>query len=196
MIWFMLLRTGEGLFASILAEEGRGVRSHCPRQPLHAPIISWLQAGRMFYVEKPCSHNPAEGALAGGGPLNYRKWWADGDSSAPLPTTISNRGTRFHNGALSGPGLISQGRYTISRNSIGTGKEAPVPAILTGILWQGPAPLQAYKDNVRHTTGTGSIRGGRERRHNATHEVIVCRWALGVDFPHRITRRAAIPGSR
>lgn len=62
-----------------------------------------------------------------------------------------------------------------------------MPATLDWDLWQGPAPRQPYKDNVHpynwhwlRTYGTG------ETLNNGTHEVDVCRWALGVDYLDRV----------
>src|SRR6266478_3160702 len=78
--------------------------------------------------------------------------------------------------------------YCNVRKSIGTGKEVPVPAQLDWDLWQGPAPRRPYRDNVHpynwhwfRNYGTG------ETLNNGTHEVDVCRWALGVDYPKRVT---------
>jgi predicted dehydrogenase len=74
------------------------------------------------------------------------------------------------------------------RKSIGVGKEIPVPPQLDWELWQGPAPRRPYQDNVHpynwhwfRNYGTG------ETLNNGTHEVDVCRWALAVDYPKRVT---------
>jgi predicted dehydrogenase len=63
-----------------------------------------------------------------------------------------------------------------------------VPAQLDWDLWQGPAPRREYTDNIQpynwhwfRTYGTG------EALNNGTHEVDVCRWLLGVDYPDRVT---------
>ena len=74
------------------------------------------------------------------------------------------------------------------RKSIGVGKEAPVPSQLDWDLWQGPAPRRPYTDNVQpYNWHWFKIYGTGETLNNGTHEVDVCRWALGVDYPKRVT---------
>ena len=153
----------------------------------HAPMaILGLQAGKNVYVEKPCSHNPAEGALLVQAQQKYQKLVQMGTQQRSSPHTIEIV-DKIHSGVI-GRAYFAKAWYSNVRKSIGTGKEVPVPAQLDWDLWQGPAPRVAYKDNVQpynwhwfKTWGTG------ETLNNGTHEVDVCRWALGVDFPHRIT---------
>jgi predicted dehydrogenase len=71
---------------------------------------------------------------------------------------------------------------------MGTGKEVPVPPQLDWDLWQGPAPRKPYKDNIQpYNWHWLRIYGTGEALNNGTHEIDVCRWALGVDYPNRIT---------
>jgi predicted dehydrogenase len=153
----------------------------------HTPMaIAGLQAGKHVYVEKPCSHNPAEGALLVQAQQKYQKLVQMGTQQRSSPHTIEIV-EKIH-GGLIGRAYFAKAWYSNVRKSIGIGKEAPVPAQLDWDLWQGPAPRVPYRDNVQpynwhwfKTWGTG------ETLNNGTHEVDVCRWALGVDFPHRIT---------
>ena len=78
--------------------------------------------------------------------------------------------------------------YSNVRKSIGVGKDAPVPPQLDWDLWQGPAPRRPYRDNVQpYNWHWFRIWGTGETLNNGTHEVDVCRWALGVDYPQRVT---------
>ncbi|MBB5344305.1 Gfo/Idh/MocA family protein [Tunturibacter empetritectus] len=153
----------------------------------HTPMaIAGLQAGKHVYVEKPCSHNPAEGALLVEAQKKYGKLVQMGTQQRSSPHTIEVV-DKIHNGLI-GRAYFAKAWYSNVRKSIGTGKEAPVPPQLDWDLFQGPAPRRAYTDNIQpynwhwfKTYGTG------ETLNNGTHEVDVCRWALGVDFPDRVT---------
>lgn len=153
----------------------------------HTPMaIAGLQAGKHVYVEKPCSHNPAEGALLVEAQRKYGKKVQMGTqrrSSAIYIDVIK----KIHDG-LVGRAYYGKAWYSNTRKSIGIGKPAPVPAVLDWDLWQGPAPRQPYKDNVQpYNWHWFKIWGTGEALNNGTHEVDVCRWALGVDLPNRVT---------
>jgi predicted dehydrogenase len=156
----------------------------------HAPMaIAGVQAGKHVYVEKPCSHNPAEGALLVEVQKKYGKLVQMGSQQRSSPHTIEIV-DKIHNGLI-GRAYFGKAWYSNVRKSIGVGKVVPVPAQLDWELFQGPAPRQAYKDNVQpynwhwfKTWGTG------ESLNNGTHEVDICRWALGVDYPNSVTSTA------
>lgn len=153
----------------------------------HAPMaIAGVQAGKNVYVEKPCSHNPAEGALLVEAQQKYGRQVQMGTQQRSSPHTIEIV-DKIHNGLI-GRAYYAKAWYSNVRKSIGIGKEAPVPAQLDWDLWQGPAPRRPYKDNVQpYNWHWFKIYGTGETLNNGTHEVDVCRWALGVDYPNRIT---------
>ena len=94
---------------------------------------------------------------------------------------------KIHDGLI-GRAYYGYAWYVNTRKSIGFGKEAPVPSTLNWDLWQGPAPRRPYKDNYQpYNWHWFRIWGTGEALNNGTHEVDVCRWALGVDYPNRIT---------
>ena len=153
----------------------------------HAPMaILGLQAGKHVYVEKPCSHNPGEGALLVEAQKKYGKLVQMGTQQRSSPHTIEIV-NKIHNGLI-GRAYFAKCWYDNTRKSIGYGKPVPVPATLDWDLWQGPAPRQPYKDNVQpYNWHWFRIWGTGETLNNGTHEVDVCRWALGVDYPNRVT---------
>jgi predicted dehydrogenase len=153
----------------------------------HAPMaIAGVQAGKHVYVEKPCSHNPAEGALLVAVQKKYGKLVQMGTQQRSSAHTIEIV-DKIHNGLI-GRSYFAKAWYSNVRKSIGIGKEAPVPEQLDWDLWQGPVPRRPYKDNVQpYNWHWFKIYGTGETLNNGTHEIDVCRWALGADFPERIT---------
>ena len=153
----------------------------------HAPMaILGLQAGKHVYVEKPCSHNPAEGALLVKAQQKYGKLVQMGTQQRSSPHTIEIV-DKINNGLI-GRAYYAKAWYSNIRKSIGVGKEAPVPAQLDWDLWQGPAPRVAYRDNVQpYNWHWFKVWGTGETLNNGTHEIDVCRWALDVDYPRSIS---------
>src|SRR5271154_2266983 len=153
----------------------------------HAPMaIAGLQAGKHVYVEKPCSHNPAEGEMLIEAQQKYGKLVQMGTQQRSSPHTIEIV-EKIRQGVIGRP-YFAKCWYVNTRKTIGVGKEVPVPEHLDWDLWQGPAPRRAYKDNVHpynwhwfKNYGTG------ETLNNGTHEVDVCRWARDVDYPKQVT---------
>ena len=153
----------------------------------HAPMaIAGLQAGKHVYVEKPCSHNPYEGELLVQAQKKYGKLVQMGNQQRSSEHTIEI--VRKIKEGLIGRPYFGKAWYSNTRKAIGVGKIVPVPDYLDWDLWQGPAPRRPYKDNIHPYNwhwfwhwGTG------ETLNNGTHEVDLCRWALGVDYPNTIS---------
>ncbi len=153
----------------------------------HAPAtLLALQAGKHVYVEKPCGHNPREGELLVEAQRRYGRVVQMGNQQRSAPESLDVM-QRIRDGVIGRP-YFARAWYANTRASIGRGAPAAVPAWLDYELWQGPAPRTPYRDNVVHYNwhwfwrwGTGEI------CNNGTHEIDVCRWALGVEFPTRVT---------
>jgi predicted dehydrogenase len=181
---------GEKDFRKILAMKEIDAITIATPDHWHAPMaILGLEAGKHVYVEKPCSHNPAEGALLVEAQKKYGKLVQMGSQQRSSPHTIEIV-NKIHDGLI-GRAYFAKTWYSNVRKSIGYGKVVPVPATLDWDLFQGPAPRQEYKDNVQpynwhwfKTWGTG------ESLNNGTHEVDVARWALGVGYPNSVTSTA------
>jgi predicted dehydrogenase len=153
----------------------------------HAPMaILALQAGKQVYVEKPCSHNPREGELLIEAAAKTGRLCQMGSQRRSFPNTQAAV-KAIHDGII-GKAYIGRCWYVNNRVSIGHGTPGSVPDWLDYELWQGPAPRRPYLSNLIHYNwhwfwhyGTG------EALNNGTHEVDVCRWALGLDFPSRVS---------
>ena len=153
----------------------------------HAPMaILALQAGKHVYVEKPCSHNPYENTLLVEAQNKYGKKVQMGNQQrSALTSKMAINDIR--NGII-GDVYKGEAYYSNNRGSIGIGNKIDVPKTLNWDLWQGPAPRMDYKDNIHpynwhwfKNWGTGEI------HNNGTHEIDICRWALGVDLPESVT---------
>ncbi len=88
----------------------------------HAPMaIMGLQAGKHVYVEKPCSHNPAEGVMLVTAQKKYGKLVQMGNqqrSSVHTGEVIQ----KIHEGII-GKAYMGKAWYSNKRRSIGIGKE-------------------------------------------------------------------------
>lgn len=153
----------------------------------HAPMaIMALQAGKHVYVEKPCSHNPYENELLIAAQKKYGKNVQMGNQQRSAKTSI--QAIREIREGIIGTVYRGEAYYSNNRESIGHGKVVDVPKTLDWELWQGPAPREQYRDNIHpynwhwfRNWGTGEV------HNNGTHEIDICRWALGVDLPSSVT---------
>lgn len=153
----------------------------------HAPAsLLAMQAGKHVYVEKPCSHNPREGEILVEASKKYDKVVQMGNQRRSWPNVMEGINA-LKNGEI-GRVYYGKGWYSNNRQSIGVGKNVPIPDWLDWELWQGPAPRKDFKDNLIHYNwhwlwhwGTG------EALNNGTHMIDLLRWGMEVDFPTRVS---------
>lgn len=153
----------------------------------HAPAsLLALEVGKHVYVEKPCSHNPAEGEMLVKAAAKYGKVIQMGNQRRSWPNVIEGINA-LKNGAI-GRVYFGKGWYSNNRKSIGIGKEVAAPDWLDWDLWQGPAPRKNFKDNIVHYNwhwlwhwGTG------EALNNGTHMIDLLRWGMQVDYPTKVS---------
>lgn len=151
----------------------------------HMTIMA-SQAGKHVYIEKPCSHNLYENELLVVAQKKYGTKIQMGNQQRSAITSMLAI-DEIRNGII-GDVYKGEAYYSNNRGSIGIGKIVPVPKFLDWDLWQGPAPRVLYKDNIHpynwhwfRNWGTGEV------HNNGTHEIDICRWALGVDYPESVT---------
>jgi len=152
----------------------------------HAPMaILATKAGKHVYVEKPCSHNPHEGEMLVAAAQKYDRLVQMGSQRRSM-ANVHRMIDDLHGGVI-GHVYLAKCFYSRRRSRIGFGREMAPPPELDWDLWQGPAPREAYRDNVHPYNwhwfwnwGTG------EALNNGVHLLDVARWALGVTFPTKV----------
>ncbi len=158
----------------------------------HAPG-TWMamNAGKHVYIEKPCSHNPREGELLVAFQKKYGKVVQMGNQQRSAKESQEIIG-EIHKGVI-GDVYKAIAFYSNNRGEVPVAKKAPVPEGLDWELWQGPAPHEEYKDNTwdYNWHWYGWNWGTAEAGNNATHELDVARWALGVTYPEYVEVEAA-----
>ncbi|MFK5972392.1 MAG: Gfo/Idh/MocA family oxidoreductase [Flavobacteriaceae bacterium] len=148
--------------------------------------IMACKAGKHVYLEKPASHNPNEGELVVAAASKYNRVIQLGNQRRSWPNVIMAI-DELKQGIIGRP-YFAKTWYANNRPSIGKGKITEVPSWLNYELWQGPAPREAFRDNIIHYNwhwfwnwGTG------EALNNGTHFIDIARWGLGVDYPTRVS---------
>jgi predicted dehydrogenase len=157
----------------------------------HTPgAIMAMQAGKHVYLEKPCSHNMHENQMVVAAQEQYKKVVQMGNqqrSSAETTEVIKE----IQNGII-GKTYKATAFYINSRGEVPIPVAAAPPEGLDWDLFQGPSPRKAYMhdtwDYNWHWYGWDF--GTAEMGNNATHELDVARWALGVELPEHVDVRS------
>jgi predicted dehydrogenase len=152
----------------------------------HALATIWAcQAGKHVYVEKPASHNLAEGRHMVEAARKYHRVVQLGTQSRSS-ASLARAAELVRSGKL---GKIPHARAWIggSRPNIGHLKDAAVPPGVDYNLWLGPAPERPFNPNRFHYRwhwmwdyGTGEL------GNNGIHALDRLRWILYLDAPTRI----------
>lgn len=159
----------------------------------HSLMTIWAaQAGKHVYVEKPMSHDVAEGRVAVEAQKKYGVVIQHG-TQRRSDSGIAGLHEALQEGKL--PRLkISYGYCCKPRGSIGQKDAGAPPTNLDWNLWKGPAVIDQYHGNFVHynwhwfwQTGNGDL------NNQGTHQLDVARWALDQDQTHP-TRVMAIGG--
>lgn len=159
----------------------------------HSLITIWAaQAGKHVYVEKPMSHDVAEGRVAVEAQKKYGVVIQHGTQSRSS-SSIAGLHEAIQAGKF-GKLKISYGYCCKPRGSIGVKSTAEPPSNLDWNLWRGPANIDQYHGNYVHynwhwfwKTGNGDL------NNQGTHQLDIARWALDTDQTHPV-RAMAIGG--
>ena len=149
----------------------------------HGPAtILACSAGKHVYVEKPASHNPAEGEWMVEAAAKHSKLVQVGMQRRSNSRWI-DAVKRVHEGLL-GDVFLAKSWYSNSRGSVGNDRDAEVPEYLDYDLWQGPAAARPYSPAVVHYNWHWRWNWGNgEIGNNGVHTLDLCRWGLQQQLP-------------
>ncbi|HEV3301328.1 MAG TPA: Gfo/Idh/MocA family oxidoreductase [Planctomycetaceae bacterium] len=153
----------------------------------HALATVWAcQAGKDVYVEKPCSHNPAEGRAMVRAARTHQRVVQVGTQRRSADDLVAAV-ERVRSGRL-GKVHLARAWITSVRPNIGRESSITPPPSLDFDLWAGPAINPHYQKNLvpyhwhwRWLYGTG------ECGNNGVHGLDIARWGLGVDAPEYVS---------
>ena len=148
----------------------------------HALASIWaMQAGKDVYVEKPVSHNVAEGRVMTAAARKYNRMCQYGAQSR------TQNGTRammqfIHDGGI-GEVSTARGLCYKRRTSIGDAGKYAVPKNVDYSVWLGPAPLIDYvpRKQFHYDWHWQWPYGNGDLGNQGIHQMDVARWGLGVD---------------
>lgn len=159
----------------------------------HSLMTIWAaQAGKHVYVEKPMSHDVAEGRIVVEAQKKYGVVIQHG-TQRRSDAKIAGLHEAINAGKW-GKLKISYGYCCKPRGSIGTKAPSAPPSNLAWDIWRGPAQIAQYHENLVHynwhwfwKTGNGDL------NNQGTHQLDVARWALAPELTHPV-RAMAIGG--
>jgi len=157
----------------------------------HTPgAIMAMQAGKHVYLEKPCSHNLHENELIVQAQKKYGKAVQMGNQQR---SSKQSQGIikEIHNGLI-GKTYRATAFYINSRGEVPVPQKAAPPEGLDWELFQGPSPRKEYMHDTWNYNWHwyGWDFGTAEMGNNATHELDIARWALGVELPQHVNVRS------
>jgi predicted dehydrogenase len=172
-----------GDFRRIL--DDKGVDGLIVATPDHWHALATIlacQAGKDVYVEKPCSHNVAEGRRMIEAARHYNRVVQVGTQRRSSPF-FQDVVAYLESGKL-GKIHMAKAINSQKRKNIGHLPDGSVPPGVDYDLWLGPAPQHAFNPNRFHYNwhwfwdyGTGDL------GNDGVHHVDVARWGLGMSTP-------------
>ncbi|MDZ7619153.1 MAG: Gfo/Idh/MocA family oxidoreductase, partial [Patescibacteria group bacterium] len=154
----------------------------------HAPAaVLGCQAGKHVYVEKPCSHNIAEGRKMIEAARRHDRVMQVGNQIRG--TKVFQEGiAKLQEGAI-GKVLVAKTWVSRKRPNIGHGQPSDPPAGLDYDQWVGPAPMIPYQSNMIHYNWHWWFNfGNGDAGSRGVHQLDIALWGLNMKtHPSRIS---------
>jgi predicted dehydrogenase len=144
----------------------------------HSLMTIWAaQAGKHVYVEKPMSHDIAEGRVAWEAQKKYKVVVQHGTQSRSN-AAYAGLHQAIHEGKF-GRLKISYGLACKPRAGIGFKPPSDPPANLDWNLWRGPAVINQFHENFVHYNWHWFwVTGNGELNNQGTHQLDMAYWAI------------------
>ena len=149
----------------------------------HALCGIWaMQAGKDVYIEKPISHNIAEGAALIAAAKKYGRVCQTGTQCRSH--TAVQEAVKFMNEGGIGDVNFARGLCYKRRRSIGDLGDYPIPENIDFNQWSGPAQYSDPKltrNRFHYNWHWQRLYGNGDSGNQGPHQTDIARWGLGVD---------------
>jgi predicted dehydrogenase len=149
----------------------------------HALLGVWaMQAGKDAYIEKPISHEIAEGSALVAAAKKYDRMCQVG-TQCRSSSAIRAAMEFLHNGGI-GEVKLARGLCYKRRKSIGPKGDYPIPAEVDFDLWSGPATFtnpRLTRQQFHYDWHWQRHYGNGDLGNQGPHQTDIARWGLGVD---------------
>lgn len=149
----------------------------------HALCGVWaMQAGKDAYIEKPISHNIAEGAALVAAAKKYNRICQVGTQCRS--TSAVRDAMEFVQGGGIGEVKLARGLCYKRRKSIGPLGDYPIPSTVDFNLWSGPAPFtdpRCTRPQFHYDWHWQRLYGNGDLGNQGPHQTDIARWGLGID---------------
>lgn len=151
------------------------------------PMIAAVEAGADVWVQKPISHDIAEGQAMVAAARKGGRVVQVGLQRRSTPHLIEARDRYIREGKLGKIGMVEIYCYYHMRNNSNPA-EGPPPEHLDYEMWTGPAPMRPYNPIV-HPRGWRAFNeyGNGIVGDMCVHMLDMVRWMLGLGWPKRVS---------
>ncbi|MDY0165612.1 MAG: Gfo/Idh/MocA family oxidoreductase [Thermoguttaceae bacterium] len=149
----------------------------------HALCAVWaMQAGKDVYVEKPVSHNIAEGSAVVAAAAKYKRMCQVGTQCRSSQALLEAM-EYIRQGGI-GEVKFARGLCYKRRKSIGPKGDYPVPAGVDFNLWSGPAVFtnpKVTRPQFHYDWHWQRLYGNGDLGNQGPHQTDIARWGLGIN---------------